>query len=642
MHVGDASDFPNDTPVTGIGLVDALVYDTNDGNDNGLLDVLTPGRPQVNEGGEGDKNNHSNSRVPNGGAQFDTSSYVQQTPTPGASNVVDAEIFEIQGAGLDSPLEDAYVATNDNTVTAVDTNGFFMQAPDTRADSDPATSDGIFVFTGGAPSVVAGDRVDVVAQVQEFFGMTELGDVRLLSINSAGNPLPTVVIFDATTPSPVPGPIPDLERFEGMLVKFDGIATGPTNRFGETPVVVGTDRTFREPGIEFPGEPGLPVWDGNPEVFEIDPNGLGGSDADIFAEQAVSAEGPLFFTFGDYQVLPTSLVLGLEPVLPIGVRLRDPGEFTVGSLNLFRLFDDGAEYQTRLTKLAGYIVGVLDAPDILAVQEAEKLGVLQDLAAEIALMAPAVVYSAELVEGNDVGGIDVGFLVRDTVHVDAVTQLAKDETFVDPSDLSVDILHDRPPLLLEARFPAANVDDDSDVFKISVLGVHNRSLSGIDGSDGERVRAKRLAQAQSIAQMIDDRQGKNGNKRVMVIGDFNAFEFSDGYVDVIGQIKGDFEPLDNLVSGPDLTEPNLGNVVDTVVPVLERYSFIFGGNAQTLDHALLSEKIAKFLRGAEFGRGNADAPASLIEDDSTVLRASDHDGLVVYFQSDPDEFEGDD
>ena len=267
---------------------------------------------------------------------------------------------------------------------------------------------------------------------------------------------------------------------------------------------------------------------------------------------------------------------------------------------------------------------------------------LEDLAGDISALDPAVVYSAYLEEGNDPGTIDVGFLVRDTVHVDAVTQLGKFETFVNPITLEDDILHDRPPLLLEARFPAAAVDTDSDVFKLAILGVHNRSLGGIEGPEALRVKVKRLEQAQSIATIAEDRQGPRGNKRFMVTGDFNAFEFTDGYVDAVGQIKGDFDPGDNEISGPDLVDPDLVNVVDTIVPAAERYSFIFRGSAQVLDHALLSAKLERFVRGAEYGRGNADAAVDLINDDLTVLRSSDHDGLVVYIQSDPDQFEGDD
>ena len=82
----------------------------------------------------------------------------------------------------------------------------------------------------------------------------------------------------------------------------------------------------------------------------------------------------------------------------------------------------------------------------------------------------------------------------------------------------------------------------------------------------------------------------------------------------------------------------------------ERYSFIFRdsfnpegsrGDAQILDQAMTSKKLTKSVTGLEFARGNADAAAVLVEDDGTLdelsLRASDHDGLVLYFCKDNDD-----
>ena len=338
------------------------------------------------------------------------------------------------------------------------------------------------------------------------------------------------------------------------------------------------------------------------------------------------------------------------------MRSRSALEISVGTLNLFRLFDDvddpadtnffgetrddavvsALEYATRKAKFVQYILEVLDAPDVLAVQEAEKLGVLEDLAADIAAADPAVVYTAYLVEGNDLGTIDVGFLVRDSVAVDAVTQIGLTETYVDPTDGSLDILHDRPPLLLEGRCLVGGAE-----LPISVMVVHNRSLGGIDDAfDGARVRQKRFEQAQSIAQKVQDLQAADPDVHLIVTGDFNAFEFTDGYVDAVGQIRGDFVPGDNLVCDTnvcdDLVDPNLTNVVDTLVPAEERYSFIFSGNAQVLDHALISEALVPLVSGAEFGRGNADGAEILIEDDTTPIASSDHDGLVVFVNKDSD------
>jgi hypothetical protein len=554
------------------------------------------------------------------------------------------EIFEIQGSGAASPVAGSPVITFENVVTAIDTDGFFMQTPGARDDADPATSNGIFVFTSVAPTVAEGDLVDVEGTVAEYFDFTEISSVTSVSVVGSG-PVPAAVVLDASTPGPSPSPQElQLEPFEGMLVSFEGVETGPSDRFGDVTVVTQPARSFREPGVEFPGLflPPIPTWDGNPEVFDLDPDGLGGPDAAIFANQAVEAEGPLGFSFGDYSVLAKTLTLGPEPAMPVPVRLRNPGELTVGSLNMFRFFIDAADVATRRAKFVSHILDVLDAPDILAVQEVGTIEALEALAADIASVDPAVVYTAYLVEGNDVSGIDVGFMVRQHILVDGVSQLGKDETFIDPTDGSEDILHDRPPLLLEGRCQLP-----FGTYPISVMVVHNRSLSNIeDPSDGPRVRFKRLSQAESIAMKVQGLQTLDPDVRLVVLGDFNAFEFTDGYVDAVAVIAGDFDPATSLVCyeaacAADLVEPNLDNQV-LGLDAGERYSFNFGGNAQSLDHALTSPKLATEVSGTEFGRGNSDVPASLLVDDGGIvpanlpLRASDHDGLVVYIVKDED------
>jgi predicted extracellular nuclease len=568
------------------------------------------------------------------------------------------EIYEIQGAGDASPYAGQLIETLDNIVTVLAPDGFFMQTPAARSDGNVDTSDGIFVFTGSAPSVSPGDQVDVTATVQEFFDFTELTGDPVITINSSGNPLPPAVTFDATVPSPdpaAPSCAIEFECYEGMLIEIvNGTVSGPNQRFGTDPVAevhitAAPERVFREPGVAFPGIPSMPeipVWDGNPEVFELDPDKLGLPNQSIPAGSHFDAIGVLGFEFSGYELWPTSLTVHELPI-PQPVRARQDSEFTIGSLNMFRLFDDvddppdtntqgaprddfvvsAAEYEGRRVKLAAYILTVLDAPDILTVQEVEKLGVLEDLAGDIAAVNPGVVYSAYLEEGNDIGTIDVGFLVRDTVEVDDVTQIGRDDIF----DFDMSLLHDRPPLLLEAR-----VKGSAD-FPISVMVVHNRSLSGIEdsGSNGERVRQKRLAQAQAIAAEVQEMQTADPDLRLVIVGDFNAFEFTDGFVDAVGQIAGDFDPDASLVSGPDLVNPDLINQVLSIADE-ERYSFIFNGSAQVLDHALTGMSLDSSVRGLEYGRGNADAAVDLINDAGTALRASDHDGLVLYLTVDMD------
>jgi len=87
LYAGDGSDFPNDTNITTEGLIDAIVYDANDGDDGGLLTLLNADEPQVNEDGNDDMLRHSNQRCPNGnGGQRNTSTYIQAFPTPGGLN----------------------------------------------------------------------------------------------------------------------------------------------------------------------------------------------------------------------------------------------------------------------------------------------------------------------------------------------------------------------------------------------------------------------------------------------------------------------------------------------------------------------------------------------------------------------------
>jgi len=573
------------------------------------------------------------------------------------------EIYEIQGSGTSSPVDGELVLTEANVVTALAADGFFIQTPQARTDGDIDTSDGVFVFTDGAPGVSVGDQVDVTGDVDEFYGFTEI-KAATVEVDGSGT-IPAAVIFNASVPSPdpaAPSCALEYECYEGMLIEItNGTVTASNQRFNvdttaEVYITAASERTFREPGIELPGIPGYLVWDGNPEVFELDPNRLGLANAVIPAGSHFDATGVLGFEFGGYELWPTTLD-ALPAPLPVAVRAREINEITVGALNLFRLFDDvddpdidvidpdtgsvirttgetvvsAAEYQRRLDKLSVYIRDVLGAPDVLAVSEVESLVVLQTLADQINIDNNAISYTAYLEEGNDIGGIDVGFLVLDTVEVDAVTQLGRFEIL----NYDGSLLNDRPPLLLEAWQVAGGSD-----FPISVMAIHGRSLSSIDSSSsGERVRQKRLEQAEFVANSVQALQDADPDINLVVAGDFNAFEFSDGYVDVTGHMQGSFTASDNLVceTNPclDLVDPDLLNQV-MIIPQDERYSFVFRGNAQTLDHALTSSGLDELIRDYAYGRGNADAAVDLINDDSTPLRSSDHDGLVLFLVKDSD------
>ncbi len=629
--------------VQGGSVIDAVSYEGN------VAAPYSEGGPAPTDDSGTGQDNKGISRIPDGAdTNQNDVDFAFVCITPGAANTSLAsgcgatgpvrEIWEIQGSGLASPFDGTGITTLGNVVTAVGPDGFALQTPTARSDGDPDTSDGIYVFTGAAPGVAVGDLVDVSGLVQEFFELTEITSPVVTVVGTSAVPAP--IVWDATVPSPdptAPSCAIELECYEGMVVSVAaGTFTSGSQSFGSDPVaeayaVATTVRAFREPGIEFPGLSGLPVWDGNPEVFEVDPDRLGLPNQTLSAGSTFQATGVVGFEFGGYELWATSLTV-TPASLPVPTSVRPSKTLGVGSLNLLRLFDDAddggeqvlptAEYQLRLTKASDYIRTVLRAPEVLGVQEVESLAVLADLAAQIAADDASVQYTASLIEGNDVGGIDVGFLVRSSVTVTAVTQMGAAEI------LSFDgsLLHDRPPLLLEGDF-------DGNAFQ--VLVVHNRSLSGIDDpTDGPRVRQKRLEQAQSIATMVQAIQTADPTVDLLVVGDFNAFEFSDGYVDAVGQIQGVVNPADNLLSGPDLVSPDLENLTLRLAAP-ERYSFVFRGNAQALDHALVTPSAAAKVTHVELGRGNADADALAITAPG-ALRSSDHDGFVVTLSFDQD------
>ncbi|MCP4710851.1 MAG: choice-of-anchor D domain-containing protein, partial [Planctomycetes bacterium] len=107
LYIGDDTDFPNNTAATTTNLLDAIVYDTNDGDDGGLLVLLNPGQPQVNE--SGGPSGASNQRCSNGsGGQRNTDTYIQGGPTPDAANDCPSEIDIFQGTVPIADNTDSY------------------------------------------------------------------------------------------------------------------------------------------------------------------------------------------------------------------------------------------------------------------------------------------------------------------------------------------------------------------------------------------------------------------------------------------------------------------------------------------------------------------------------------------------------
>lgn len=558
----------------------------------------------------------------------------QQAPVPEG-----VEIWVVQGAGMFSSLEGEDVLLMDNIVTGVIRTGFFLQTPDERSDGDMETSDGIFVYTNSPPEVQVGDLVDVVGTVQEFFDWTELSNPRI-TIRNNGMQLPDPVIFDEGIPSPQrPQPENELERFENMLVEFSGgLVVSSLDRYGNCFAVAGSRRPFREPGIRHPGEAGLPVWDGNPEILEVDPDAQGLDDIDPAPGAVIKlCRGPLAFRYGHYRINPEVFEVDENRQL-VAVRNREPGEFTVATLNLRLLVDsvddptinevviDPAEEETRLAKHSLTIREVLKKPDILCLQEVENLEILQSLADRILLDDDSAVYTPYLTAGSDPGGRNNGILVSDLVEVESVEQAGRNTTFpLGGRDVQT---FTRPPQILTGYYLGGD-----EPFALTVLNLHLRSLVNVDDpAQGNFVRHKRLAQARFVAETVQGIQEETPEVNLVVAGDFNAFEFTDGYVDTLGIITGLEEEGNALLQGETIVEPPLANQVLSLDP-LQRYSSSYLGNAHVLDHILTSSALEPLVTEAQYGRSNADAPSGRDNDPTTPLGASDHDGLVVFIQA---------
>ncbi len=586
-------------------------------------------------------------------------------------------IHHIQGVGSRSPVEGDVVVTS-GIVTGRKSNGFFMQAPDDAVDADANSSEGIFVFTGAAPAanLTPGTLVSVMGRVIEFVPaadpssppFTEIGDSPSIEVRGAGAPLPAPIEIRSRHVSPTGGH-EQLERLEGMRVRVASLtmvsptlgsviepsATGSSNGvfYG---VISGVARPFREPGIDvrqpLPADAPCCVarFDGNPERIRVDSDGQPGGAA-LNAPTGTVVQnlvGPLDYGFRSYTILPDPSTPPGVMAAPAGaatVRAPTQDELTVASFNLQRFFDTtddptvgdvvltAAAFQMRLTKASLYIRRLLHAPHIIGVQEVENLATLQALAAALNRDAREARefkprYEAYLEEGNDPGGIDVGALVdRARVDVLAVTQEGKSEMFRNPVGGQSELLNDRPPLVLRARVLGADAADSP----TTVIVNHLRSLNDIESSaNGARVRAKRAGQAEFLAALINRRLDDDPGERVLVIGDLNAFELNDGYVDVVGTIRGaPASRAQTVVETRDLLDPDLVNLIDSV-PADERYSYVFDGTAQTLDHMLVTGSLLPYVTAFTHVRGNADSPEVWRSDARRPERISDHDPALVY------------
>jgi len=605
-----------------------------------------------------------------------------------ASAQKERKISEVQGDKNFSALVGQQVKVT-GIVTARIKNGFFLQTPDDQADENSATSEGVMVYTGSEPNADAtvGNLVQVTGTIGEYkpgrvtatLSITQIEmkkGVDIIKVVSKDNPLPKPIIL--TQDDFTPNQIDQLEKYEGMRVAINELTVvAPTKGriddrnatsvsdgvfFG---VLKGIARPFRTPGFSIfdyyflnqkeqqdikKNFPKLPLFDSNPEAIRIDSDDqLGAQAIEVTSRAEIkNLTGVMHYSFNRYTILTDP---GIKPEIANLIKARPiqvPNErqFSIVGMNLENFFDDEDDpaikedivttdaFEKRMRKISFGIREYMHNPDVIGIVEAENLAGLKRLAKKInedtvATGKPDPKYDAYLIDGNDPRGIDVGFLVKTSrVSVVEVKQFGKDEKYVNPEKKNDETLNDRPPLMLRATIKAPNSDKP---FAFTVVTNHLKSFLG---SETLRVRTKRKMQAEFLAKFVQERQTADPNEKIILVGDFNAFQFNDGVVDIIGTIKGTPAPKDQvMLFSEDLVNPDMTALVD-VIDKSQQYSYTFDGNAQVLDHFLITENMKKHLIGFGFARLNADYPESYRGDFSRVEKFSDHDPAIGYFTFD--------
>ncbi|MCC6452503.1 MAG: hypothetical protein IT171_06395 [Acidobacteria bacterium] len=604
-------------------------------------------------------------------------------------------ISAIQGDGIASAYERQQVKTS-GVVTARRRDGFFLQTPDGKDDGNPKTSEGIYVFTKDAPSADAaiGSLISITGQVQEFRPRAANGATLPITEISMFADRDKIQVLEKSVPLPKPveitaadfkdNSLTELEKYEGMRVVVPQLFVvaptgGRTNNIENTSesngsffgVVKGMDKPFRGAGYDifsyvflsksekesFQKEhPGIKLFDGNPERLRIESLGLdGGTPIDVAAGTTLKdLTGVMHYSYNTYTILTDAgarpAVAGYESTV-VKLPAATDRQFAVAGMNLENFFDDVDDpgikedivktdaLKARMNKISLTVRDRMQMPDVIGVVEAENLAVLKRLAEKInadavAAGKPDPKYAAFLEEGNDGRGIDNGFLVKTSrVKVVEVKQYGKDEKFASPGSSNEIYLNDRPPLLLRASMADPKTGEP---FAFTVIVNHLKSFLGYnDPKRQDAVRLKKRLQAEFLAKLVESRQKADPNERIILLGDFNAYQFSDGIVDVVGTIKGTPAAKDAVLNpSDDLVNPDLVNLVDLITEK-QRYSYNFDGNGQVLDHMIVTANLVPYVSGFGFARVNADFPESFRPDASRPERYSDHDAAIGYFSIDP-------
>lgn len=589
-------------------------------------------------------------------------------------------ISAVQGSGDATPLPATDVTVR-GVVTAVfeEFQGFYMQEEIADQDTDPATSEGIFIFAGagGYPGDLApGDTVQVEGTPGEFPAsgarQTQLGANPLIincGISATASPVDVLLPLNA---------LADLERYEGMLVRLPQqlVISEYFNygRFGQYTLALprpGEARLFQPTTVVEPGAAALALAEENLlRRITIDdglsdqnpprlahPNGQPFSLANRFrgGDQVAGLQGILAQQFGTYRIQATGAGSYTAANPRPGSREGVGGTLRVGALNALNYFltldttddDDGPgpcggnqnldcrgadasqpnEFARQRAKLLAAIQ-LMDA-DVVGLIELENTPGVDPLADIVAGLNGAVGAGAYAAIDTGVIGTDaikVGLIYR-PARVTPVGDFALLTSAVDGRFLDT---KSRPVLAQSFQEVASGERFTVALAHLKSKGSSCADVGDPDQNDGQgNCNGTRTSAAQALVDWLAGDPTGSGDPDYLIIGDLNSYALED--------------PIDAIIAGPDDatgTADDYSNLIARFQGA-EAYSYVFDGQVGYLDHALANGALSTQVTGATELHINADEPSVLDYDTSfkpveqealyepNAYRASDHDPLIV-------------
>jgi len=575
------------------------------------------------------------------------------------------QIHDIQGGGHMSTFADKTVEGVEGIVTySFSLSGstyYTVQTPDALADNNPNTSEAILLYSGKSTwPIQVGDLVAVSGKVSEYaidgYDDRQTTDMKTTQINVRDDQGGKVEVVKKNVALPAPIVIdennlptkhidsdnlakfnPDedaldfWESLEGMRVQVGDVKAVAPQDHGDLVTVLESKQTNSLHG-------GLLLEENNQNAdriqFRLEPNGTARNfevaTGDKFKGPIVGIVGYSFQNYKIYASLDEMKAKhskgNATPEKTTIVKADD--KVTIASYNLEN-FSNNKKSTTddKARKLARAFATDMQSPDIVGVTEvqdnngqdagnSEASQSYERLIAEI-VKAGGVKYEYANIDpvNNEDGGapnanIRVGFLynparvtlTKGNPQGDATKavgykdgKLTLNPGRIDPTNAA--FASSRKPLAAQFDFQGESV---------IVIANHWNSKNGdtpLFGSQQPPVyksEVQRHKIANIVNDFVKDVKSQNPKANVVSLGDFNDFQFSE----TLKIHEGD-------------TMTNMINKVETA----DRYSYVFGGNSQVLDHILVTNNLVD-KTAIDILHINADFT-------DMAGRASDHDPVLV-------------